>query len=810
MPDNNTKSIKFKFELDNQSFQQVQNAVKALTGELQKLGGVMGAGGGAFPGLSIGGAAPNKSTQIAQGQSKAQSINQPTMGKVIVENAQAFKKFANDSKDASKVMTDALKRDIGTQERSLDLLKNKLKDLGKEYQNLEKQQKGFLARGMASDELTNKMGELQGKIAETSGQTLKGAKQLADSKGLMPATSQGGFGGFMQNMGYTGSGFGGGAAGLMKGIAGAIGAAVAVGAFGLNEVREGGAGMFAGNGPSGGQGGMDIRAEARRGQLLNNRIRALRRGDVTQLMVQDEIRRDSNKSAYYDQQIDAIAKAQAYVQGGGEGLAKLPVIKQALGILGKGGGGNGTALEGLTDAEIQSKLLENAQGVEGQVAGSANFLDRQMAFEHFQSTFASRTNAQRVMGLTLEGRKVNGKTVGRFGDLASWAAENQVGTDAYAGNLSSLRMQGGSKFAGSVAGYETLSQAGGYSGFGALASQANRGGNGFDLARAALGGGIATGAGMQLGSMAFGYNALGTTSGEGVLASIQGGIDFNKLTEGQQFNKVQALQGAMGVNNALMSGSLDPATLGFSTLRAKQILGAGASTRAIDYLATKMDTRQMLDIGFKGGAETSEMQVRGVTRSDVRRMYASKFAGALRGEMSDPDTGSAVSKMVKGLESGLTPKGIWKTLSAKERMQAEVAMGTRTGHGGEESQALMEGFFSNVGLGMKGQKLKRGDALGAKLSGVEGAEAERQASEVRRQEQALREENSGGKLEAKLKNTQEAAKAQKDFATNLGGSVDVLVKHLDTLATAIGQAADKINGKAGMKPVKATATGQGH
>lgn len=811
------KNIRFKFELDNQSFKQVQDAVKGLVADLQKLGNV--AGGAAFPGLSIGGAAPNKSTQVAQGNQKAQGAGggtQQTMGKVILDNAQAFKKFAAEGKDASKVMTEALKRDIGAQERALDGLKSKLVNLNDEFKLATQRQKEFLTAGdkTGASAMGKYIQQLEGRIAETSGQTLSANKTLAGSQDALKGMGggPGGFAGFMQNIGYTGTGFGGpggGMGALLKGIGAAVAGGIAVGSFAVNEIREGGGGVFAGSGTSAGQGGMDIRAEARRGGLINGRIRALRRGDLSQLMINEEIRKDSNKSAYYNQQMDALAQLASYKKGAEAGAANLPVLGALAAKVGLIDSEKGvtTTLEGLTTAAVEDRILKNIQGVEGDVSASSNFLDRQMAMEHFGATYASRVNAQRMMGMTLEGRRVNGKLVGRYGDFAANMAAQQLGEGAYLGNYASLRATGGGRFAGSLAGYETLSQAGGFSGFGAMAAQANRGvGSGAEalqLARAALGGGIATGAGMQLGSMLFGYNPLGTTSGEGLLSAIQGGVNWNGMSEGQQFNKVQALGGAMNMGNAIARGSLDPYTLGASTIYAKGILGTGASTRAIDYLASGMDFKQMADIGFGKSGPTAAMDVYGIGKSDVRKMAASKLGSLLKPELSDPATGATVSKIIKGLESGLSPEAALKGLNSKERKEFDVALQNRTRIGGEEAGALGD-IFSGLGLSTRNRKLKRGDALGSRLSGVEGAEAERQAQEIKRQEGVLREENTQGKMEAKIKNTQEAAKAQKDFGTNLGSSVEVLVKHLDLLANAIGDAASKINGKSGMKPMKAT------
>lgn len=827
MPDSNAKTIKFKFEMDNQSFQQVHNAIKTLVSELQKLGGaaggLLGGGGGAFPGLSIGGTTPGKSTQVARGNQKAQQVGgtQQTMGKVILDNAQAFKKFANDGKEASKIMTDALKRDIGEQERSLDGLKKRLSTLSEEFTTATRKQKEFIAAGHAPE--ASVMGKyikrIEGEIAATSGQTLQGAKNLAGSQEALAAAGGGPKAGFMSQIGYTGTGFGGpggGMAALMKGIATAVVGGLAVAKFGYNEVREGGGGIFSSDANNAGQGGMDLRAEARRGQLVNQRIRALRGGDISQLMIQEHIRKDPAKSKYYQQQMDAMAELESYKKGAEAGVANLPIlggIAAKVGLVDKEAGVV-TTLEGLTTAAVQDRILQNIQGVEGQAAQSAGYLDRQMAFEHFRGTLGSRTNAMRVMGQTLEGRRdKNGLVRGDYGSASSWAISQGLSPDAVVGNYASLRQMGGARFGGAISRYETLSQAGGFSGFGAMAAQASRGGGtgaqALQLARGALGGGIATGAGMALGNQIFGYNALGTTSGEGMLSAIQGGIDWRSMSEGQQFNKVQSMAGAMAAGNAIATGSLDPSSLGSSTLAAKRILMSDMtnknrlSTRATDYLASGMDFRQMVDIGFgKKTKGTEAMQVYGIGQQDVRRMATSKLSYLMKAELSDPATGGTVGKVIKSLESGVSPEATLKGLSKRERMEFNVALKNRTGMGGEEASTLAD-IFSGMGLKTAGRKIQKGDALGATLSGPEKAEAERAAQENQRNEQVLKEENKGKGLEDKIKGSKEAAEAQKTFGTNLSASVDMLVGHLDKLAGAMADAADRISGKAGMKTVVA-------
>jgi len=829
-----SKQIKFQFVVDQGSAREVNRVLDEMIKKAQDLGkalqGVGGGGGGILGGVRAGSGTPSSQSTLA-GRGGSASQRGGTFTQILGGSADGFKKLASESGAAMKAMTDSLQRAASQQQSAVDKLSKELDALAKMYDKV-----GGKASGAFGEKLQglilNKAQEVQDSRRELSKLRQMEGDQMAGPRDdtVIPGEAKRGFGGRMKDAyaqggvrGLMGAemapGFGGGRFG-MSGV-GTIGQALAlaaVGKWGYDEVREGGGGIFSSDPNNAGQGAMDLRAKSRRGKLLNSRIDALRGGDISQLIVREDIARDSATEKYYQQQMDAASTAEAYAKGGMEGLGKLPLIKQALGLVGKGGG-EGTALEGLTTAEIQSKLLENIQSVEAKQSDNVDTHQRLKDFQYYQSSLGSRTNAQRVMGLTLHGKDGRGGPQGTYGNLAGWATEQALNPDQVVSNFGSLRMMGGSKFAGQMAKYETLSQAGGYSGFGQLAAHAQGGGGtaqqAFQLARGALGGGIATGAGMQLGGLMFGYNPLGTTSGEGLLAASQMGIDWKSLNEGQQFNKVQALGGGMKGLNAVATGTLDNESLGASVLSAKRILGQDTTnpnrlgTRAIDYLASGMDLKQMYDIGQRGGKMTDKMDVYGIGRSDVRQQFSAKISSLFKSQLDDPAVAPGLKKLIGGLDADAAsvaaggPEGntlqrlLGKgkgSLSAAEKKQINVALSNRTGMGGEEAEAARE-VLGGFGLGIKNYKIKTGDALGAKLSGPEQASAAAAAEEVRLREAGLKTDDPT----AKIKGGHEAAKAQKDFGSNLGAEVSDVAAHLARLATAISKATEKIEGKSGMR-----------
>lgn len=283
MSDENGKTIKFKFEIDQQSFNSVKQAIESLGQSFSKInaaaGGLMGGGG--FANVSVGGQSPGKQQLVQAAAAKNQGSSQvsgPSMTKVILDNASAFKKFAAEGKESSKIMTDALKRDLTEQERSLDKLQTKLKNLSEEYQAATKAQKDFLnagktgqaaAMGAHASNINNQISQTTGQVLQTNNQ-LANAQQLIDAGG---AAGGGGFGGFMQSLGYGGSGFGGGYLGALRGLG-----TTAAGAFMVAN--------FAADQTLAGERSINI-AGAQRGDLMRNSMRKLAAGDYKELFFAD-------------------------------------------------------------------------------------------------------------------------------------------------------------------------------------------------------------------------------------------------------------------------------------------------------------------------------------------------------------------------------------------------------------------------------------------------------------------------------------------------------------------------------------------
>jgi hypothetical protein len=188
------------------------------------------------------------------------------------------------------------------------------------------------------------------------------------------------------------------------------------------------------------------------------------------------------------------------------------------------------------------------------------------------------------------------------------------------------------------------------------------------------------------------------------------------------------------------------------------------------------------------------MQVRGITKEDVKKQVGANLAGMLRAEFSDPDTGATAQKMAKALEAGSSPEQVWKSLSATERDQADVLLRSRTGIGGEEASVL-SGIFSGVG---SKKKLKTGDALGARLTGMEAAEGKRAAGDILRTEDEIRAEAASGAAENILESG-DVAKKLENFGSNLASSADSLATSLLRLSDVVSSVSDRLEGRAPSK-----------
>ena len=788
------KTIKFRFEIDQNSFGQVKSAIDSLTSSLSKMnqaGGGMLGGGNAFGGINIGGANPGKVQTIAQGQAKNQAANggqQMTMGKVILDNANAFKKFAQEGKDASKIMTEALKRDIGSQEQSLDRLKAKLSNLSEEFSEATRKQKEFLAAGKSSD--ANAMGNyiknVEGRIAETSGQTLQSAKNLLGSKEALTSAS-GGMGGLKQEIGQA-------IKGALSGDMGSLGAlasrfapyAAAIGVY--NEIREGGGGIFSGaESEVAGQGGVDLRLAARRGAISVPKYRALRSGDISSLLLEQHINENTATRKYLAQSTDMLSRGSAYTDAGK--AAAITLLKSLAGASDK------TAWEDLTSADIETRLMQSREAVLEKGAQSQGYAEKMETFEHFRNTLGERIATSQLMGARTLGKDKAGNVIaGGFGALQDWATKNSVGTTQAASAYAGLRQAGGTGLAGQLYKTATMAQAGGWGGFDQMAVKAGLGARSpkeaATLAMAALGGDIQTGVGIKMGDLVYGYDPRGVSSGAGLMAAVQGGMAG--LNQQQQFQRAEAMPGAVKIGNAIASGALDNALLGASVLSANRIMGSNASSYDKGFLAQQTDLKLIADIGYGHltkdpktgkmkrvyGDLTPEMESAGVTRSMLRE----HFEDLTRAELGPvaQDTRSKAGRAAKAyLDSGQTFQAFAASHKDLKR-DLGVAMGRGAGVSGPEAAA-----YGDMIASLGGSLTSGGIGAGA-VTGPEKEELDRQAGVKKDLEGKLvaghmkkpDDKDSAASIGELIKASTNMAKSYGDWGKNMDQTVTAVITAL--------------------------------
>src|ERR1700690_1238954 len=100
------KQLRFSFTLDEASFAKVKRAISDLTSEMAKFAKAsQGSGmGGLFTGANIGKTGTPGQNQVGANY-KAQGT-QNVMSKMILENADAFRKMSNMGKESLKGLTD--------------------------------------------------------------------------------------------------------------------------------------------------------------------------------------------------------------------------------------------------------------------------------------------------------------------------------------------------------------------------------------------------------------------------------------------------------------------------------------------------------------------------------------------------------------------------------------------------------------------------------------------------------------------------------------------------------------------------------
>lgn len=832
------KEIKFKFIIDEQSAQRVNKVLDDMIKRAQTLaqtlqgismpgGGPTGAGGLGMGRGAVGASGSPQSSLTSRGTG-----TQTKISAIAIDNGQAFKNMASMSKDAMQVMSDAIKRGIGEQQRELKTLDQTIANLAKRYGDLQAAQQRAISQGMKPGAAANLYGgeleRIQGQMIAAQGQrpgvAAQGARltrlqleQQAASRGygsvaemqahqlemdkedagIGPSAAEKygiGFKGRMAQLRgglsrlYSGAGGGGLIQGIApRGLAGMAGvAAGALGAvnFGLDETLAGDR-AYAG-------------AEARRGSLVESKIRGMHGGDTRWLFNLMQLQQDSTARQELGAQTGGTAAGLEQVRSGvGQFVGSVPIIGgigRALGLVGPDQGGG--ALGGFTTASQQSGMAENAFKMMDEKSKSTAMLYANMAQESFQRRMGTSIQMQRVMGVGgLQYDPKKQMYTSAANDLMTKLEGQGYDAGQYMGAYQGLRGQAGTAFAGRNAWLSMAAGAQGYGGFDQLLGASARLGQGKTLAMGAIGGGIEKAAGIQLGAgiLGQGFDVRGTTTGYGSLAAAQAGMGFTGNSS--DFNKVQRALAGLESGSALTTGGLDAYQQGRNLVGAIGI-NAGGSTYSQDFLATGMSMKQMLDMST-GGRLTESAKALGLDSGKIKQQLGESM-GSVFDRFVDEGKNDPMSQAIRRYQaSGMSNMTDYlKDLRKRGDVNGDIkTLGAAASILTGEPEEGMVGAFQI--LSGQGAKLKSGK-IGGGIGGVEKTALE---SQQKLQEQVdVTLKIIGESLQATYKAMPEATKKLANFGNNLSQEADQMMTALGELTKSFQAATAAFNAASGRKP----------
>ena len=441
------KSLRFRFELDDASFQRVKRALQELTVEAQKfqkaLGGAGGASGGIqpnsqFASLMGGGQVGGQRTGAQMQAQSAGGGATATLTSAVQQNVQAFRNLGQFGSQAMKGLGDALKRSIQDQQQSIRGLQQSLEALTRTYERL-----GGTGGGAVADRVAIKMASIAGKL-HTQREVLSGMPQVGGE--LMPEVPWPGqepqrsrFAQWWHQPAAAGKPpqwFGGAIQGFAPTTAGGFmrmgGVMVAGAGAALNEYMAGTR--------------MYSNLEAQRSGVVMPHMQRLAAGDITFLQAQRTVMADQARRRDYLAQVGGASRGQLGYGGvvaaainplaslgiaigeisGGFNVAKANamfgnVVSGVKGLVtGKGAPGGLAALFSTEAAE--TRMAEDSLTQIENQRNSAAFFQRRMALEGFQASLGDRMQAARILGLGLNLRETGGSGIGRDSYLRREAA----------------------------------------------------------------------------------------------------------------------------------------------------------------------------------------------------------------------------------------------------------------------------------------------------------------------------------------------------------------------------------------------------
>lgn len=670
------KSLKFQFVLDENSFNRVKRALDEMITKAQTLAKTLqgvGTGGGGFGG----GGSVNGGLQPSPWLNSQMPKAQTQIGKVVLDNAAAFKNMANLGTASLKGMTDALKSATERQRDELSRLKASLEALGNAYDKLGGRGRNALA--------------IQAKMVQVAGRITEGQDRLASIPQGAP---------WLPGIGAPGAGgMGGGSVAAPGGIPAA---AQGLGLFsrigngppnpmGMLQSFLGSTspwaiaarmGMAVGTGAinvasqSQGWNNAMLDTKAARGQVMAPSLQRLMRSDISDLLKNRELATYSS-----DDRVEALRRSGSMEARYLQGLKEVAGSAKDL-ITGK-------APTGLSDDNLDTETMKRVMETRDRIGETAEYyLGRGRAYGYTQETAGSRITGSRILGAGFYKDKRTGGMKDSYTGLAARLHEQGFSVEELAGATTQARNMGGRDFASKYAGTIMSANAAGYGQVGDVLAAAGRGaGNNksaMGLLQGALGGGIDTAAGLQLGSSLFGFDPRGTVSGTGALKAIQQGFQFG-AGGAQDLNAVARVQ--LGLQSAdRLSGGFDGYGRGMNLVSA---IGAmpGATTYAQDALAGRMSFKELAEIA--GGGTSARASAYGISKGDAM----SQIGGMTHGLFSryvEQGGDDPVSRAMRAMKaSGQSEQGFL----------AGLGESARKGDKGARSQLEALGVFASDLMG---------------------------------------------------------------------------------------------------------------
>jgi len=792
------KELKISASLEQAGFQAASRALTEMTQKAKELAkalqgvGMPGGGGGLLSGGGVTGAGVGGNRGGGPTASIAQGIN---------ANANVFKNMATLGTASLKGLTDALKTSTQQQKTQLDSLQRSLNALGDTYDKLKgKGTQAFVQKEMiqVAAEIRQAqagLGVLQGFGDDRGLNPMSGPRMLPGARSGLPGMPTGLAGAAWQfGNGNIGAGLmtpiGPGnisPQGLLQSLMGSGAGAVAFRSAGL---VAGGAQAVAST--SQGLNNMMIDTRAGRGQAVRGAWERMRRADISDAMADRTLAGMSGQD-----QIEAMRSVGSTEED----------ISRLFGAGWKTAKSLGKDISALTPEAMQTAKYEGYDKLRQRIK-DINYDNQGRALASLDETRSTRMTGSAILGWGYNQDKT-GKWSDDFSKRQAALHRTGYSVEELAGATTQARNIGGDAFARSHAGSIMGASRAGFDVSGLLGSAARSSGNGQAnfMARAAMGGGIATAAGIQLGQSLFGFDPRGTVTGAGALQAVQQGFGFGNGPE--DFNQVQRAQLGMQAADRLGAG-FDNYQKGMNVSSAIRAM-PGGTTYAQDALAN-MQFKELAEIA--GGGSSAKARAFGITKEQAISQLGGQAHG-LFARYVEQGGQDEVSKAMRAMRSSgmserefladLGTKSKGKGAGAAEARAMREALGVEAGvlMGGdtEGGIGLVDLLSGTGGLGKGGLKAKKNLPYG----GIDAESAAKRGAEA---DQMLKD---GVAVMANIKDVVKEYAQNKERLTatesfkNFASEIDVLTEKFQRLAGATEDVISKSTGSTTAAAAKTSA-----